>query len=58
MCVHRAWEVAGFSKRRPEPPAWAGPGTQRSSQGLLRTQSAHHHHPEETGASQRGGEGR
>lgn len=27
MCVHRAWEAAGFSKRRPEPPAQAGPGT-------------------------------
>lgn len=37
MCVHRGWEVAGFSKRRPEPPARAGPGTQCSSQGLLWT---------------------
>lgn len=55
-CVHRAWEVAGFSKRRPEPPAQAGPGTQHSSQGLLRAPCAQPRQLEETGpgASQSG----
>lgn len=45
MCVHRGWEVAGFSKRRPEPPAQAGSGTPCSSQDLLQIQSTHNHHP-------------
>lgn len=36
----QAWEVAGFSKRRPELLAPVGPGTRCSAQGLVQTRSA------------------